>query len=89
MSSDSASKFVTVVGATGYLGKSIVKALHEAGASVRAMVRPTSDRSELETLGVTDFVLGDMMDPKSLEEALSREPKSDALGIERRGIYAA
>jgi uncharacterized protein YbjT (DUF2867 family) len=70
---------VTVVGATGALGLKIAKVLISQNARVRAMVRPTSSRANLEKLGVTDFVIGDMMDPGSLQKALSGEPKSDAI----------
>ena len=53
---------VTVVGASGTLGSHIVAALLDKGARVRAMVRATSDHTELETLGVTDFVVADLND---------------------------
>jgi uncharacterized protein YbjT (DUF2867 family) len=72
-------KIVIVVGATGTLGMEIVKALIAGGASVRAMVRPTSNRSKLEKLGVSDFVTGDMMDPASLNLALAASPRPDAV----------
>src|ERR1700733_15109099 len=72
-------KVVTVVGATGKLGLEIVKALLAQGADVRAMVRSTSNRSKLEALGVTDFVIGDMLDAQSLKTALIKNPLSDAI----------
>ena len=72
-------KVVTVVGATGKLGLEIVKALLAQGAYVRAMVRSTSNRSKLEALGVTDFVIGDMLDAKSLKTALLQKPLADAI----------
>ncbi len=74
-----AQKIVTVVGATGYLGLKIVQALIDKDAHVKALVRPTSNRGNLEKAGVKDFVFGDMMDPGSLAKALSTEPKSDAI----------
>ena len=43
------------------------------------MVRVTSDRTNLTALGVTDFVVGDMMDRGSLKAALAQSPRSDAL----------
>jgi len=64
-------KVVTVVGATGALGLKIVKALIDQNIHVRAMVRVTSNRTKIQNLGVTDFVIGDMMDPNSLSKALS------------------
>jgi uncharacterized protein YbjT (DUF2867 family) len=72
-------KIVTVAGASGYLGMKIVKALLDQGARVKALVRATSDRTRLEALGVTDFVVGDMMDRGSLKAALAQSPKADAL----------
>ena len=72
-------KIVVLTGATGYLGEKIAKELIAQGANVRAMVRATSNRTNLEKLGVTDFVTGDMMDPASLDKALAQSPKADAL----------
>jgi len=72
-------KVVTVIGATGALGLKIVKVLVDQKTHVRAMVRTTSNRIKLQNLGVTDFVIGDMMDPDSLLKALSSTPKSDAI----------
>jgi len=64
-------RIVTVVGATGTLGAEIVRALLEKGSRVRAMVRATSDRTQLESLGVTEFVVADLMDATSLQRALA------------------
>ena len=64
-------KKVVVAGATGNLGRKIVKALIQQGAEVTAMVRATSNRSKLEAMGVKNFVTGDMMDKASLITALS------------------
>jgi uncharacterized protein YbjT (DUF2867 family) len=70
---------VTVVGASGTLGSEIVRALLEKGARVRAMVRATSNRTKLESLGVTDFAVADLMDPTSLQRALTAEPRAEAV----------
>ena len=72
-------KIVLLVGATGFLGEKIAKELITQDAHVRAMVRATSNRTNLENLGITDFVTGDMMDPVSLEKALAQSPKADAV----------
>lgn len=72
-------KIVTLFGATGYLGVKIVKELIAQGAQVRAVVRGTSNRSELEKIGVTDFVTGDMMNPESLKAVFAKSPKADAV----------
>lgn len=70
---------VTVVGASGTLGTTIVRLLLERGVRVRAMVRATSNRTHLEALGVTDFVEANLMDPTSLQRALTAQPSSDAV----------
>ncbi|MFT3753264.1 MAG: SDR family oxidoreductase [Paludibacter sp.] len=71
-------KKVIVVGATGSLGTKIAKELLATGANVTAMVRTTSNRSKLESLGVKNFVIGDMLDKTSLENALG-ETDFDAI----------
>jgi uncharacterized protein YbjT (DUF2867 family) len=72
-------RIVTVVGASGTLGGSIVQALLDRGVRVRAMVRATSNRTKLEALGVTDFVVADLNDPTSLQRALTAEPLAEAV----------
>ncbi len=72
-------KVVTLVGATGTLGFRIAKALRDQNADVRAMVRASSNREKLEQIGITDFVVADMMNPASLQKAFSAIPKSDAV----------
>jgi uncharacterized protein YbjT (DUF2867 family) len=52
------------------LGGKVVTALLERGKSVRALVRPQSDASKLESAGV-EIARGDLMDPASLRGALS------------------
>lgn len=70
---------VVVVGATGSLGSKIAQALIERGAEVTAMVRATSNRGKLEAIGVGSFVVGDMMDAASLQNALSPQHGFDAI----------
>jgi uncharacterized protein YbjT (DUF2867 family) len=60
---------VIVFGATGKLGTEIVEELRSHGDRVTAFVRPTSNRSRLEPLGVS-FVVGDVMEPASVRSAL-------------------
>jgi uncharacterized protein YbjT (DUF2867 family) len=61
---------VLVVGATGSLGGKVVDELRERGKSVRALVRPTSDASRLESRGV-EIARGDMLDVDSLVTAMT------------------
>ncbi len=58
---DQAEQHVLIFGATGKLGQEIAADLIAGGDRVTAFVRETSDRSELEPLGVS-FVVGDVMD---------------------------
>jgi len=74
-----AKKIILLAGSTGFLGEKIAKEVIAQGAHVRALVRTTSNRSNLENLGITDFVTGDMMDPVSLEKAFAQSPKADAI----------
>ena len=89
----SVSRRVLVVGGTGYLGRQVVAALQERGASVRALVRPGS-----EPPSGLEVVRGDMMDPESLDAAFegvdtvvstaagyTRRRKGDSLATDRLG----
>lgn len=62
-------KIALVTGASGFVGAAVVRALLAAGWRVRAMVRPTSDRRNLEGLAV-EFCVGALEDPASLREAV-------------------
>ncbi len=57
-----------VFGGTRNTGLEVVKLLTVRGDKVTALVRPTSDRSALEPLGV-DFAVGDAMEPESIDRA--------------------
>jgi len=62
-------KKVLVTGATGFTGRNLCKKLVEVGHSVRGLVRNTSHRSELESLGV-EIAFGDLTDANSLGAAV-------------------
>ncbi|MHA7221047.1 SDR family oxidoreductase [Arthrobacter sp. RHLT1-20] len=64
------SAVVLVVGATGFLGGQVVDQLLARGKSVRALVRPGSDASVLESRGV-EIARGDMLELDSLVEAMT------------------
>jgi len=66
---------VTVVGGLGNPRVGDRSCLLEKGARVRAVVRATSSRAKLEALGVTDFVVADLRDPESLQQAMTAEPR--------------
>ncbi len=61
---------VLVVGATGKLGGQVVDELIQRGKKVRALVRPTTDASKLESRGV-EIARGDMLDLDSLVAAMT------------------
>lgn len=57
---------ILVTGGTGFVGRHIVRALHERGEKVRVLVRETSNRAPIEGLYDEAFV-GDLSSPSSLE----------------------
>ena len=61
---------IFVIGGTRATGFEVVKRLIERGEVVTVLVRPTSDLSNLEPLGVTT-VVGDALDVESLEAAMT------------------
>jgi dihydroflavonol-4-reductase len=58
-----------VTGATGFVGSAVAKQLLDAGETVRVLVRPNSNRRNLEDLPVEVFE-GDLKDQRLLEKAL-------------------
>lgn len=62
-------KTVFVTGATGFVGGRLAERLTEAGARVRCLARPTSNRRRLATLGV-EFVDGDLTDRAALRRGV-------------------
>ena len=61
---------VLVLGATGFIGASLVKRLRQDGLGVRALVRDTSGRAQrLKRLGV-ELAQGNIIDTRSLAAAL-------------------
>jgi dihydroflavonol-4-reductase len=59
-----------VTGATGFVGAAVARRLLAAGCTVRVLVRPDSDRRNLEGLSVS-IVTGDLGDVASLDRAVS------------------
>ncbi|KAK7283305.1 hypothetical protein RIF29_12732 [Crotalaria pallida] len=67
-------KKIVVTGASGYLGGRLCNALHRQGYSVRVLVRPTSDLSDLppsSSSAPLEIVFGDVTDYSSLLSAFS------------------
>lgn len=59
-----------VTGATGFIGGNLVRMLIDEGHDVRALVRPKSDRRNIDDLPV-DVVTGDLSDPAPLTEQIA------------------
>jgi dihydroflavonol-4-reductase len=59
-----------VTGGTGFIGANVVRELLRAGATVRVLARPSSDRRALAGLPV-DVAAGDLLDRASLRPALA------------------
>ena len=60
---------ILVTGASGFVGSAVARNLVAAGHKVRALVRPTSPRGNLEALPL-DIVEGDLRDRASIERAM-------------------
>ncbi len=60
---------ILITGATGFLGRNLCEYLVGQGYAVRALVRPTSEASFLETLGV-EIARGDVWDADSVNRAM-------------------
>jgi dihydroflavonol-4-reductase len=58
-----------ITGASGFVGSAVLRQLIAAGHTVRALVRPNSDRRNLADLPV-EIVTGDLTDRASLDRAL-------------------
>jgi nucleoside-diphosphate-sugar epimerase len=61
---------VLLFGASQRTGLEVAKLLASRGEQVTAFVRPTSDRTQLEALGV-DFVTGDALDADAVDAAFA------------------
>ena len=63
-------RLALVTGASGFIGAHVVRAVLEAGAEARALVRAGSERANLDGLAV-EIVEGDLTDAASLERAMA------------------
>jgi nucleoside-diphosphate-sugar epimerase len=58
-----------VTGASGFLGSHLLEALLSRGENVRVLIRPTSKKDQLKSLGA-ELVYGDLNDIQSLKQAM-------------------
>ncbi|MCB2354594.1 SDR family oxidoreductase [Clostridium estertheticum] len=61
---------ILITGANGQTGRAIIKALLSKGEQIRAFVHTTEQIQEIKSLGEIDVFAGDMMNQKSVDEAL-------------------
>ncbi|MBU3156606.1 SDR family oxidoreductase [Clostridium estertheticum] len=61
---------ILITGANGQTGRAIIKALLSKGEQIRAFVHKTEQIQEIKSLGEIDVFAGDMMNQKSVDEAL-------------------
>ena len=61
---------ILITGASGFVGAAVVRQLLAAGHAVRALIRPTSARANLDGLAV-EIVQGDLRDAASLTRAMA------------------
>jgi dihydroflavonol-4-reductase len=63
---------VFLTGATGFVGSHVARALAQQGADLRLLVRPNSNRKNLDDGNISaDLVTGDLRDPASLEKSIA------------------
>ena len=74
---------VLVTGGSGFLGSYVAEGLSALGHTVRALVRPRSDKKILEKLPGVEFAAGAIEDRASLD-ALTRVAEATAKGDQRR-----
>ena len=61
---------ILITGATGFLGKNLCEHFSKQGFTVKALARPTSDTSFLETLANVEIVRGNVTDSDSVCAAM-------------------
>ena len=60
---------ILITGANGQTGRAIIKALLSKGEQIRAFVHKHEHIRELNSLGIKEVAVGDMMDQKAVDEA--------------------
>jgi len=63
---------ILITGGTGFIGIPLVKRLHELGHKLKLLVRETSNITPFEKLNNIEYVIGDVRDNDSLNDAINR-----------------
>lgn len=86
--SEAGGAVVLVTGATGFVGSALVRRLAEEGKEVHALARRGADRSHVH--GVARFHDGDLLDPRSVEEAArATVARARELGVRAQLVHGA
>lgn len=62
---------ILITGANGQTGRAIIKALLSKGEQIRAFLYTPEQVQDIKTLGEMEVVVGDMLDQKTVDEALT------------------
>jgi len=62
---------ILITGSTGFIGKQLVKKLHELGHKLKLLVRESSDITPFEELNNIEYIIGDVRDNDSLNNAVN------------------
>jgi uncharacterized protein YbjT (DUF2867 family) len=60
---------ILVIGASGYTGLAVIRALNQRGASTRALIRDRSKADIVQGAGAAEIAVGDLRDVDSVERA--------------------
>ena len=63
---------ILITGGTGFIGKPLVKKLHELGHKVKLLIRESSNTTPFKDLNDIDYIIGDVQDISSLEKAVNK-----------------
>ncbi len=62
---------ILITGGTGFIGIHLVKKLHELGHKLKLLIRESSNTAPFKELNNIDYIVGDVIDIRSLENAVN------------------
>jgi uncharacterized protein YbjT (DUF2867 family) len=89
---------ILLAGAAGKTGRAVIRALAQSGEPIRALARRPDQVAKLESLGVTEVIVGDLLDQASVNHAaqnvravyhIAPNVSPDEVTIGRIAIHAA